>query len=48
MKNKIFKKVISGIGFVLIVTTVVIGVETLRFALYAPHLLNNIFHVIGG
>lgn len=43
MIKKLIKKMMCGIGFLLAVTAVVIGVITLRFALWAPDLLNSFF-----
>lgn len=42
MIKKLIKKMMCGIGVLLAMTAVVIGVVTLRFAIYAPGLLNNI------
>lgn len=48
MIKKLIQKTMYGIGVLLAMTAVVLGVITLRFAIYAPELLNNILRVIGG
>ena len=48
MIEKLIQKTMHGIGVLLVITAVVLGVITLRFAIYAPELLNDILRVIGG
>lgn len=48
MIEKLIKKTMRGIGILLAMTAVVLGVTTLRFAIYAPELLNDILRTIGG
>ena len=48
MIEKLIKKTMRGIGILLVMAAVVLGVTALRFAIYAPELLNDILRTIGG
>lgn len=48
MIERLIKKTVRGIGILLAMTAVILGAITLRFAIYAPDLLSDIFRTIGG
>lgn len=48
MIERVIKKAMHGIGVLLAVAAVVLGIITLRFAIYAPELLGDILCAIGG
>lgn len=48
MIERLIKKAARGVGILLAMTAVMLGVVTLRFAIYAPDLLSDIFRTIGG
>lgn len=48
MIERLIKKTVRGIGILLAMTAVILGVMALRFAIYAPELLNDILRTIGG
>ena len=48
MIERLIKKTVRGIGILLAMTAVILGAITLRFAIYAPELLNDVFRTIGG
>ncbi len=48
MEKRMIKKLMHGAGILLAMVGVVLGAAALRIALFAPELLNEIFHVIGG
>lgn len=43
MKKELIKKMMRGMGILLAIIAAVLATCTLRFALYAPELLTNIF-----
>lgn len=47
MIGTLIQKTMRGIGVLLALTAVAVGVTTLRFAVYAPQLLNDILRMIG-
>lgn len=48
MLEKFVKKALRGIGVLLVMAAIVFSAATLRFAIYAPEMLHQIFHTIGG
>lgn len=44
----IAKKAVRGFGILLLFATTTLGIVALRFAVFAPEVLNRIFTVIGG
>lgn len=48
MIERLIKKMVRGIGILLVLAILAVGVVALRFAIYAPELLDNILCVIGG
>lgn len=48
MIERLIKKTVRGIGILLAMTAVILGAITLRFAIYAPELLKDVFRTIGG
>lgn len=48
MIERLIKKTVRGIGILLAMTAVILGVMALRFAIYAPELLNDVLCTIGG
>ena len=48
MIERIIKKMVRGIGILLVLTVIAAGVVALRFAIYAPGLLDNVLRGIGG
>ncbi len=48
MIERLIKKTVRGIGVLLAMTAVILGAITLRFTIYAPELLNDVFRMIGG
>lgn len=48
MIERLIKKTVRGIGILLAMTAVILGVMALRFAIYAPELLNDVLRTIGG
>lgn len=46
MTERFVKKMVCGIVSLAAVTVIVVGVITLRFAIYAPEVLNDIFSII--
>ena len=48
MIKGLFRKALHGMGFLLTMTAAILGAMTLRFAIYAPELLNDVFRTIGG
>ena len=48
MKKELFWKAMHEIGTLLAISVAILGTMTLRFAIYAPELLNEILCTIGG
>lgn len=48
MEKRLIKKLMRSIGILLAMAGVSLGVTALRIALFAPELMSEIFHVIGG
>lgn len=48
MIERLIKKAARGVGILLAMTAVMLGVVILRFEIYAPDLLSDIFRTIGG
>lgn len=46
--KKMMKKVVSAIGVLMFMTVGVLGAATLRFAIFAPEVLCDVFRTIGG
>ncbi len=46
--KKTVKKTIDSIGGFLLMQTAILGAMTLRFAVFAPEILGQVVHVIGG
>lgn len=47
MKTEIFKKAMRGIAVGLAMLAIALGVSAVRFAIYAPELVNTVLHVVG-
>lgn len=41
--KEFIKKMVKGTGILLVMTAVILGIITLRFAVYAPEILSGIF-----
>lgn len=46
--KKIVKKMVSAAGVLMFMAVGVLGVATLRFAIFAPEVLHDVFRTIGG
>ena len=46
--KKMVKKIVSAIGALTLMAVGVLGAATLRFAIFAPEVLRDVFRAIGG